>query len=163
MMSLSTDGMEFAGGRRLAILYHCGLICKTKPLKLLADFLPWHEPPAIRSESDDMKSSRRLLLYFVTVFVCLSLLAGCGAPPQNTTPATNSVPRQIAGKRGGRLVYRITQPVNTLNYYLAADEPSVLVTLFLLNDRLVTFDHEKQAYVPMLAESYTPAADGQTV
>lgn len=109
-----------------------------------------------------MKRSLRLLPFFLAVFVCLSLLAGCGAPSQNTAPAANNSPRQTAGKRGGSLVYRITQPVNTLNYYLAADEPSVLVTLFLLNDRLVSFDHEKQAYVPMLAESYTPAPDGQT-
>ena len=103
----------------------------------------------------------RLSASVLGVFVCL-FLASCGAPSQTGGPAANSAPQQTAGKPGGTVVYRITGPLKTLNYFLANDEPSVVVTLFLMNDRLVSFDHEKQAHVPMLAESYIAAADGQT-
>lgn len=94
---------------------------------------------------------------------CLFLLASCGsAPPSNSTTANNAA-QQTVGKRGGTLVYRVTGPVETLNYYMARDEPTIVVTLFLMNDRLVTFDHSKQEHVPLLAESYTLGSDGQTL
>lgn len=107
------------------------------------------------------KSSRQMAGIFAAAF-CLFLLASCGAPPQgNTTTANNA--QQTVGKRGGTLTYRVTGPVKTLNYYMADDEPSIVVTLFLLNDRLAAFDHAKQEHVPVLAESYTLSSDGQTL
>lgn len=110
-----------------------------------------------------MKKNLRLLPCVLAAFACVSLLlTGCGPAPQTSNPAPNNTQQQTTGKRGGSLVYRSTLPLKTLSYYLADDEPSVVVTLFLLNDRLVTFDHEKQEHVPMLAESYTAAADGLT-
>lgn len=110
-----------------------------------------------------MKKSLRSMPGVFAAAVYLFLLASCGGVSQNTAPAANNSSQQTVGKRGGTLVYRITAPVKTLNYYLADDEPSVVVTLFLMNDRLVTFDHSKQEHVPLLAESYTLAADGKTL
>ena len=109
-----------------------------------------------------MKKSSGLMLCVLAAACFVFLLASCGGTSQNTVPAGNSS-TQSTGRRGGTLVYRLTGPIKTLNYYLADDEPSVVATLFLINDRLITFDHEKQEHVPLLAESYTPAADGKTV
>lgn len=93
--------------------------------------------------------------------VCLFLLASCGAPPSNNSTASNTAP-QTTGKRGGTLVYKLNSPVKTLNYFLVDDEPTAIATLFMMNDRIVSFDHAKQQHVPMLAESYQAAADGLT-
>jgi peptide/nickel transport system substrate-binding protein len=109
-----------------------------------------------------MKKQLRLVLGLLIAFACLISLTGCRTAPQSSGPAANSSPQQTIGKRGGSLVYRISQPLKTLSYYMADDEPSVIVTFFLLNDRLINFDHEKQAHVPLLAESYTPGPDGLT-
>jgi peptide/nickel transport system substrate-binding protein len=109
-----------------------------------------------------MKNFLRPMPGFLAAAVCLFLLASCGTPPQTNSNAPNNA-QQTVGKRGGTLVYRITAPVKTLNYYLADDEPSVVITLFLMNDRLITFDHSKQEHVPLLAESYTLGPDGKTL
>lgn len=95
--------------------------------------------------------------YFVFLFT------SCGGPAQNVNQPGNTSTAQSAGKRGGTLVYRLNAPVKTLNYFLADDEAGVIATLFLMNDRLISFDQEKQEHVPMLAESFTPASDGKTV
>jgi len=109
--------------------------------------------------------NRVKLLINLTFLVSFGLfIAACGpAGPAPANSASNSRPAQVDGKQGGTLTYRFTTPLKTLNYYQADDEPSVVLTLFLLNDKLVTLDHEKQAYVPSLAESYSTAADGKTV
>lgn len=108
---------------------------------------------------------KKHLTYTALLFVaaaCLFLLASCGAPSSNSTGPSNSA-QQTGGKRGGSLTYRVTGAVNTLSYFAAKDEPSIVVTLFLMNDRIVAYDHAKQEHVPLLAESYTPAADGRTL
>ncbi len=110
-----------------------------------------------------MKNYSRPVPGIAAVLACLFLLAACGAPPKGNSVNAGDVPQQTIGKRGGSVVYRLTAPVKTLNYYLADDEPSVIVTLFLLNDRLVSFDQTKQEYVPMLAEAYTLESDGETL
>ena len=107
-------------------------------------------------------NTRSKLVASCLAVLCLFLLAcGGGLQPSNTSTADRA--EQAAGKPGGSITHRLTTPINTLNYYQAADEPSVLLTLFLINDRLVALDHEKQTYVPSLAESYSVAADGVTV
>lgn len=99
----------------------------------------------------------------VLSFACLlSLLPSCGGPPQQSANTANTN-AQVAGKRGGSLTYRFTTPIKTFNFYGSDDEPSVVLNYFLLNDKLVAFDHQKQTYVPSLAESYSVAADGTTV
>lgn len=106
--------------------------------------------------------TRSKLVEVCTVALCF-LLSACGGGVQRSDTESSDRPEQIAGKPGGSITHRVTTPIKTLNYYQAADEPSVLVTLFLINDRLVALDHEKQTYVPSLAESYTVAPDGVTV
>jgi peptide/nickel transport system substrate-binding protein len=108
----------------------------------------------------------RVNLLFKLAFLSLVslLISACGPAGQPTTnSSSNSRASQVEGERGGKLTYRFTTPLKTLNYYQADDEPSVVLTLFLLNDKLVALDHEKQVYVPSLAESYSTAADGKTV
>jgi peptide/nickel transport system substrate-binding protein len=61
------------------------------------------------------------------------------------------------------LVYRVSSPPKTFNYLLANDEPSNLTAFFLLNSRLVEFDHSTQTYVPGLAESWTTSPDHRLV
>jgi peptide/nickel transport system substrate-binding protein len=61
------------------------------------------------------------------------------------------------------LVYRLSSPPKTFNYLLATDEPSILMAFFLLNSRLVEFDHSTQTYVPGLAETWTTSSDRRSV
>src|ERR1041384_2171797 len=98
------------------------------------------------------------------VFLLLPLLTSCRQPPPSNT-ATGTAkpePRRI-GTRGGKLVYRVSSPPKTFNYLLANNEPSLLTAFFLLNSRLVEFDHSTQAYVPGLAEAWTTGADRRSV
>ena len=100
----------------------------------------------------------------LAVFLLLPLLFSCRQPPSSntTTGAPRPEPRGI-GRQGGKLVYRVSSPPKTFNYLSANDEPSILVAFFMLNSRLVEFDHSTQTYVPGLAESWTPAADHRSV
>ncbi|HTH36333.1 MAG TPA: ABC transporter substrate-binding protein, partial [Pyrinomonadaceae bacterium] len=107
-----------------------------------------------------MKKQFRFTMFLLAAAACLFLLASCGGPSSNSS---NNSSQLTGGKRGGSLTYRVTGPVNTLSYFAAKDEPSIVVTLFLMNDRIVAYDHAKQEHVPLLAESYTPEADGRTL
>ena len=108
-----------------------------------------------------MKKHFCLTALLITAVVFLFLTASCGGSSSNPNNTGNSSIQ--TGKRGGSLTYRVTGPVNTLSYFAAKDEPSIIVTLFLINDRIVAYDHPKQEYVPLLAENYMPGADGRTL
>ena len=84
-------------------------------------------------------------------------------PHRNTTTGTAKPEQRRIGTRGGKLVYRVSSPPKTFNYLLANDEPSILTAFFLLNSRLVEFDHSTQTYVPGLAEAWTTGADRRSV
>ncbi len=100
----------------------------------------------------------------LAVILLLPLLFSCRQPPASTTTTGAAGPEQRGiGKRGGKLVYRLSSPPKTFNYLLANDESSILTAFFLLNSRLVEFDHSTQTYVPALAESWTTSADGRSV
>ena len=96
------------------------------------------------------------------VFVLALLISACTPGQSVSNSNSGGTNGQVAGTRGGSLVYRVTSPVKTLNYFMSDDEPSVLMTLFLLNGRLIELDHSIQKYVPALAESYS-TSDGKTV
>jgi len=100
----------------------------------------------------------------LAVFLLLPFLFSCGQPPASN-PATGAPkPEQRGiGARGGKLVYRVSSPPKTFNYLLASDEPSILMAFFLLNSRLVEFDHSTQTYVPGLAEAWTMGADRRSL
>lgn len=98
------------------------------------------------------------------VFLLLPLLFSCRQPPaQNTATGTAKPEQRTTGTRGGKLVYRVSSPPKTFNYLLANDEPSIVTAFFLLNSRLVEFDHSTQNYVPGLAETWTMGADRRSV
>ena len=100
----------------------------------------------------------------LAVFLLLPLLFSCRQPPSsNTTTGTAKPEPRGIGTRGGKLVYRVTSPPKTLNYLFANDEPSILVAFFMLNSRLVEFDHSTQTYTPGLAEAWTTGADHRSV
>ena len=81
-----------------------------------------------------------------------------------TTPArARREPRGGEPKRGGSITYRFSSPPGTYNYLLAADESSLILTFFLLNDHLVTFDPLVQEFRPEIAESWTLGEDGRTL
>lgn len=109
-----------------------------------------------------MENRKSLIIAPIAITICLFAL-GCGDAMQKQTNTNQAAETRVPGTRGGSLTYRLAQPVTTLNYMLAADEPSVIVTLFVMNSRLISFDPEKQQHVPSLAESYTMQPDGQTV
>ncbi len=100
----------------------------------------------------------------LAVFLLLPLLFSCRQPPASNTPTLTAKPEQrTIGTRGGKLVYRVSSPPKTFNYLLANDEQSIVVAFFLLNSRLVEFDHSTQTYVPGLAEGWTMSDDRRTV
>ena len=100
----------------------------------------------------------------LAVFLLLPLLFSCRQPPaSNTTTGTAKPAQRGIGTRGGKLVYRLSSPPKTFNYLLASDEASNLTAFFLLNSRLVEFDHSTQTYVPGLAEAWTTSSDRRSV
>src|SRR5262245_55041031 len=99
--------------------------------------------------------------YIFVLIVSAVLLLSCGqAPPQNSTNGSKVEPR-TNGSRGGALNYRLTAAPKTFNYVMMADEPSLVVAMFMLTSRLVDFDHTTQKFVPGLAESWS-TQDGLT-
>lgn len=94
----------------------------------------------------------------------LPLLFSCRQPPASDTTTGSAKPEQRRiGTRGGKLVYRLSSPPKTFNYLLANDEASILTAFFLLNSRLVEFDHSTQTYVPGLAETWAMGPDLRSV
>ena len=100
----------------------------------------------------------------LAVFLLFPLLLSCRQPPaSNTATGTGKPEQRTIGTRGGKLVYRVSSPPKTFNYLLANDEPSIVTAFFLLNSRLVEFDHSTQTYVPGLAEAWTTSPDRRSV
>ena len=100
------------------------------------------------------------LLFGLLLFICVLGLS-CGSPKSTPSGTVQSV--RTNGTRGGTVVYKLTSPPTTFNYLLAADESTVVTSFFLLNSRLIDFDHRTQKYTPALAESWKTADDGVTV
>jgi peptide/nickel transport system substrate-binding protein len=100
----------------------------------------------------------------LAVFLLLPFLFACRQPPASNTNTSTAKPEQrTIGSRGGKLAYRVPSPPKTFNYLIANDEPSILLSFFMLNSRLVDFDHSTQTYVAGLAEAWTTGADQRTV
>lgn len=99
--------------------------------------------------------------YTGLLMILLALAAACG-PRQTTAPANDST-APVKPANGGTIVYRLASPPATFNYLVANDEPSVVLSFYLLGSRLVDFDHRSRTFVPALAESWTLGPDGRTV
>lgn len=115
-----------------------------------------------------MLQHRRSFLFSIIAAAAFAL-AGCGAPQNNSAPAgnaaasANAVEPRTDGTQGGTLTARLTAAPKTLNYVLAGDESSIVASLYMLQSRLIEFDHRTQKFVPGLAESWKIGADGKTV
>jgi peptide/nickel transport system substrate-binding protein len=117
--------------------------------------------PNLLPENSIMRPFKNFRL---AVFLLLPLLFSCRQPPAlNTTSGPAKPEQRRTGTRGGKLVYRVTSPPKTFNYLLANDEPSIVMAFFLLNSRLVEFDHSTQSYVPGLAVTWTMGPDRRSV
>jgi peptide/nickel transport system substrate-binding protein len=112
-----------------------------------------------------MKIERKGIVKLAALVAALCALLGACQPTQNTN--TNQLAtlarEKVVGKRGGEVTYRLSAPPKTFNYVMGADEPSNIVAFFMLESRLVEFDHDTQDYVPALAESWKAGADGRSV
>jgi len=74
-----------------------------------------------------------------------------------------AAPGHQTGVRGGRLVVAERSAPLTFNYPLASDATSVNTSFFLMSARLAEFDHDKQEFVPGLAESWQVSDGGRTL
>ncbi len=101
--------------------------------------------------------------WFLLCLLCLALSYGCRTTPSSPAPNTAVLSRErVNGRSGGTVSYRLAASPKTLNPLAAFDEPSLLTTYFLLNSRLVEFDHDTRRYVNNLAETWQLDADGRT-
>jgi peptide/nickel transport system substrate-binding protein len=96
---------------------------------------------------------RRLALPVLLALIWTSSACRSGAPANE----------RANGRRGGQIIYRVSSAPTTFNYLQASDENSLIVAFYLMGGRLIEFDHEKQQYVPSLAETLQRLDDGKTV
>ncbi len=90
------------------------------------------------------------------------VLAFAACRPSSTTQESGSPERQI-GARGGRLVVADRGTPKTFNYLMAGDAVSATIASYLMSAALVEMDHDTQAFVPGLAESWPTSDGGKTV
>ena len=95
-------------------------------------------------------------------FVLALVLALAACKPSPTTQEATSQERQV-GTRGGRLVVADRGTPKTFNYLLAGDVVSATVASYLMSAALVEMDHDTQAFVPGLAESWEASDGGKTI
>lgn len=96
------------------------------------------------------------------VIVVLLALATAACRPSSTPQETVSQERQI-GASGGRLVVADRGTPKTFNYLLAGDVVSATIASYLMSSALVEMDHDTQAFVPGLAESWQASDGGKTI
>lgn len=99
----------------------------------------------------------RLRRVLAGLLIFLLLLAACHSPESKQAGGGHET-----GVRGGRLVVAERSTPLTFNYPLASDVTTINTSFFLMSARLVEFDHDKQEFVPGLAESW-PVSEGQRV
>jgi peptide/nickel transport system substrate-binding protein len=100
---------------------------------------------------------------FYLPVLLLSALCFSACRPTTTTQTGPAARERVNGASGGAITYRLASPPKTFNPHMAADEATLVTAFFLLNSRLVEFDHDEQRYVPGLAESWQTAPDGRSV
>lgn len=98
---------------------------------------------------------------FALPVVVLLLSLSCGGEKKAVPGENRDTAAQ--GKSGGSVTYRVISAPDTFNYLMADDEPSLIVAFYLLNSRLIDFDHRSRSYIPALAESWNTGPDGRTV
>ncbi len=106
---------------------------------------------------------RRLLSLLTLVLLACAACTQTTPPTGPNPPADFPARTRTVGQRGGTLTHRVPQHPKTFNFLSAVDEPTHIASFFLTGSRLVEFDHDKETYVPALAESWQVAPDGRTV
>ncbi|HZS06211.1 MAG TPA: ABC transporter substrate-binding protein [Blastocatellia bacterium] len=91
---------------------------------------------------------------FIGLFIFLLAFTACQDGRQSGERQT--------GSRGGRLVVADRSAPQSFSYLAAGDAVTINISFFLMSARLAEFDHDKQQYVPGLAESW-PTSDGGKV
>lgn len=112
-----------------------------------------------------VKPSFLFLRAALIAVVATAAVAACRSaqrPDAESPDSGGRLAQRIVGRAGGSLRCRISAAPRTLNYLLAADEPSLIVAFYLMGGRLVEFDHDTQSYAPGLAERWTPGGDDRT-
>lgn len=99
----------------------------------------------------------------VLLLSSLFFVFSCDERVATNAPVEVKTPESTAGVRGGEITYRVTGAPTTFNYLLAEDEPTIIITQFLLTSRLIEFDHKSQLFVAGLAESWVAEKDNKTV
>lgn len=100
---------------------------------------------------------RLIACAFLIASIACQQSPNTNAPETDNAPAAKSAPmfaERTTGTRGGTLRYRLTSPPRTFNYFLISDEASLLAAFYLTGGRLAEYDHDKQTYVPSIAESW---------
>jgi peptide/nickel transport system substrate-binding protein len=92
----------------------------------------------------------------------IALLFATACRQTTVTSGLESKRERVIGRRGGEIRVRLTALPKTFNPLLVADEPSLLVNLYLLHSRLVDFNHDTQNWTPALAEQWQVESDGKT-
>ena len=108
---------------------------------------------------------KKLLSGFVLLVSLLAIwtATACRSNQPPVSPRQSGEREQIVGQRGGKITYRVASPPQTFNYLKASDEPSLLVSFYLMGGRLVEFNHDSQTYAPALAESWVRSGDGKSI
>jgi peptide/nickel transport system substrate-binding protein len=107
-------------------------------------------------------SKTALLITLLAPLLALSCVRSGEQGKQPSQPS-QLAREHVNGTRGGSLTCKLTSPPKTFNSLLVTDEYSLVVAFFLMGGRLAEFDHDRQQYVPALAESWTMNDDGRTL
>ncbi len=97
--------------------------------------------------------SRKIL---IGVWMAILCVAACRGPREESTKSR--VPRA-----GGRLTVAERATPTTFNYPLATSVITVNISYYLMNSRLIEFNHQTQQNVAGLAESWDLAPDGKSL
>lgn len=92
------------------------------------------------------------------LFVFLLASAGC-----RPGPSTQLSGERQTGARGGRLIVADRSAPQSFSCLVAGDGTSLTIGFFVMCARLVEFDHDKQQFVPGLAESWQASEGGKVV
>lgn len=99
----------------------------------------------------------------LALLLLLSLLSACTAEQPATNSNTQAARERVNGKSGGWLAYRLSSPPRTFNPVMADTEASLIISTYLTNSPLISFDHDSQKYVAAIAEGWKRSDDGRTV
>src|SRR5262249_31286167 len=64
--------------------------------------------------------------------------------PMPACRSCGPISERAGGRRGGKIIYRVSSAPTTFNYLLAGDENSLIVAFYLMGGRLIEFDHKNQ-------------------